>query len=131
MDRGNSSAGCGLIYLGALGGAILCGGLFCVAVEIAGEREVAARQREIQERTAKGEDDAEFHVIMEHKTMPIAAAYGFLMELAVASCCGALFGGFVVAVIIRVRKSPRRTSREARVGVCVPRPRHDSREDGL
>jgi hypothetical protein len=122
VARGNSVAGCSFIVLGALGGAILCGGLFCVAAEIAGEREDAAIKREIQERTAKGEQDAEIHVVMEHKTMPIAVALGFLMELGVASCCGALLGGFVVAVIVRVRTSPRGTSREPCVEVCDPQP---------
>jgi hypothetical protein len=117
VDRGNSIASCRFIVLGALGGAILCGGLFCGAVEIAGEREDAAIKREIQERTAKGEEDA----VMEHKTMPIAVAFGFLMELAVVSGIGGLLGGIVAWLKMTARRVPRLASPEARVGVCVPR----------
>ena len=56
------------------------------------------------------------HVIMEHKTMPIAAALGFLMELAVVCSIGGLIGGATMRAVInaRVRKSLDAASPESR-----------------
>jgi hypothetical protein len=99
-DAGGPSqetAGCGIILLGVVVGAILGGVLLCVAVQAAWDREKQAMDQEIRERLANGEDDAERQVIMEHKTMPIAVAMGFFMELGVAAVVGGGIGGVLAA----------------------------------
>jgi hypothetical protein len=89
--------------LGALVGAVVCGSLFCIAAEIWGDREQEVVKQEIQDRTARGEKDADLHVVMEHKTMPIVAAFGFFMELAVVCAVGGLLGGVVMSVTVSAR----------------------------
>jgi hypothetical protein len=101
--------GCGVLVLGAVVGALCAGVVFCVAVEIDGRLAEQAKEREIRQRVANGEDedDAKMHVIMEYKTMPIAVALGYLMEGGVAVIFGAGVGGIVAAVARRTRHTTR------------------------
>lgn len=99
FDTPPRSGGCGIILLGVVVGAILGGVLLCVAVDVAADWEQQAMKQEIRDRVSKGEDEgeAEIHVIMEHKRMPIAAAIGFFMELGVAAVLGGSIGGVSAA----------------------------------
>jgi hypothetical protein len=98
---------------------VICGGLFCLAVEISGEREQEAITQEIQDRTARGDRNAEWNVVMEHKTMPIAVALGFLMELAVVCAVGALLGGLVMSVAITARAKAGMETKDGREEVAT------------
>jgi len=54
MTKRNSKANRWVFtLLGALSGAVVCGSLFCVAIEISGEREQEAIQHEIRKRADK------------------------------------------------------------------------------
>ena len=61
-------------------------------------------EREIRERLANREEDAEQQVIMKHKTMPIAVAMGFFTALGLAVVVGGSVGGVSAAAWSRKRR---------------------------
>jgi hypothetical protein len=94
-----TGSGSGIIALGVVIGAILGGVLLCVTMNMAADWEQQAIEQEVCDGVAKGqaEEEARELAVMSRHRMPIAAAMGFFMELAVAVVVGGGIGGVLAA----------------------------------